>query len=159
MNKLYILIATILAITSCTSNPATMDNFTYTYSMENTNNFKIEFQLNSDSTYKITQYNFFFDNFEKKKKPIYSSGTLNNEQFSTFRKLLQQSKIEHMKDSYGFKNETTSYSDIIYMIELNRNGESKYVSINSNEANSFPEEFTKLIKYTNKIISMSQKEK
>lgn len=159
MNNLYLLIATIIIVTSCTSNPANMDDFTYTYSMENTNNFKIEFQLNSDSTFKITQYNFFFDNFEQVKKPIYNEGTLSSDEFSTITKLLQKSNIENMEDSYGFNDNTASYSDIIYMIELNRNGKSNYVSINSSGTNSFPEEFTKLIEYTNKIISMSQKEK
>lgn len=154
MNKINLLIATFFAIIviGCTSTP-TMDNFTYTYSMENVNNFKVEFQLNSDSTFKITQFNFFFDNFENTRKPISTEGTLNSEEFSIFKKLLQQSNIEDMEDSYGFDDKTATESDIMYMIELKQNEKSKFVSINANDVITFSKKFTELIAYTNTIIS------
>ena len=158
MNKTNLLIATLFAliITSCTSTP-TMNDFTYTYSMENVNNFKIEFQLNSDSTFKITQLNLFFDNFENTKKPISTEGTLNKKEFSTLKELLQQSNINDMEDSYGFNENTDEDSDVLYMIELKQKGESKYVSINANKANTFSEKFTELISYTTTIISAKHK--
>ena len=37
--------------------------------MESINNYKVEFQLNPDSTYKIGLYNYFFDNYERAKRP------------------------------------------------------------------------------------------
>lgn len=156
MKKKHILLATLLAIviTGCTST-STMDDFTYTYSMENVNNFKIEFQLNSDSTFKITQFNFFFDNFEKSKKPVSTEGTLTSEEFSKFRSLLQQSNIDEMKDSYGFDDKTADESDIVYMIELKQGEKSKFVSIKGNKITSFSKKFTELISYTNTIISES----
>jgi hypothetical protein len=158
MNRIHSIIITLFAIiiTGCTSTP-TMGDFTYSYSMENVNNFKIEFQLNPDASFKITQYNFFFDNFEKAKKPITTEGILNNEEFSSFKELLEQSNLEDMEDSYGYDAETTSESDIIYMIELKHDDKTKYISINASGANTFPEKFTELIAYTNAIISDKHK--
>ncbi len=158
MNRIHCIIITLFAIiiTGCTSKPA-MGNFTYSYSMENVNNFKIEFELNADASFKITQYNYFFDNFEKAKKPISTEGILNNKEFSSFKELLQQSNLEDMEDSYGYDAETTSESDIIYMIELKHADKTKYISINASGANTFPEKFTELIAYTNAIISDKHK--
>lgn len=138
MNRIHCIIITLFAIiASCTSTP-TMGDFTYNYSMENVNNFKIEFELNADASFKITQYNYFFDNFEKAKKPISTEGILNNKEFSSFKELLQQSNLEDMEDSYGYDAETTSESDIIYMIELKHADKTKYISINASGANTFP---------------------
>lgn len=157
MNRIHSIIITLFAIiTSCTSTP-TMDDFTYTYSMENVNNFKIEFQLNTDASFKITQYNYFFDNFEMKKKPVTTEGILDSDDFSSLKKLLQQSKLNDMKDSYGFDEKIASEADITYMIELKQDGKSKYISINATGANTFPEKFTELIAYTNAIISDKHK--
>lgn len=158
MNRIHFIIVTLFAIiiTSCTSTPS-MDDFTYMYSMENVNNFKIEFQLNADASFKITQYNYFFDNFEMKKKPITTEGTLDSDEFSSLKKLLQQSKLEDMEDSYGFDEKTASVDDITYMVELKQDGKTKYVSINASGATSFPAKFTELIAYTNAIISDNHK--
>ena len=157
MNRIHFIITTLLVIIAgCTSTPP-MNDFAYTYSMENVNNFKIEFEVNSDATFKISQYNFFFDNFEQTKKPFSTEGTLDSDEFSTLKKLLQQSNIQDMEDSYGFDEKTASDSDILYMIELKQDGKSKYVSINDNDANSFSKKFTELISYTNKIISIKNK--
>lgn len=158
MNRIHFIIVTLLAIIiSCCTSKSTMGDFTYSYSMENVNNFKIEFQLNADSTFKITQYNFFFDNFEMTKKPISTEGSLNSEEFSTFKELLQQSNLKDMKDSYGYDEKTASESDILYMIELKQDEKTKYVSINASGDNTFPKEFTELIAYTNSIISDKHK--
>lgn len=158
MTSIRILIATLFAlvITSCTSTTS-IDNFTFTYSMESVNNFKIEFQLKSDSTYKISQYNYFFDNFEKMKKPILTEGKLNNDEFSTFKKLLEQSNIPDMKDSYGFEDSTKNTSEITYLIGLEQNEESKFISINTNSIHSFSSKFSELISLTNAIISEKHK--
>ena len=154
MKKTHLLLATLFSIVFIGCTPtSTMNDFTYTYSMENVNNFKIEFQLNSDSTFKITQFNFFFDNFEKSKKPVSTEGTLNSEEFFKLKKLIEQSNIDEMKDSYGFDNKTAEESDIMYMIELKQGEESKFVSINANDITTFPKKFTELISYTNTIIS------
>lgn len=158
MNRIYFIIVTLFAIiiSSCTSTP-TMGDFTYNYSMENVNNFKIEFQLNADASFKITQYNFFFDNFENTKKPISTEGSLDNDEFSTFKNLLQESNLENMEDSYGFDEISASEADILHMLELNQDGKSKFISINATGADPFPEKFTELIAYTNTIISDKHK--
>lgn len=159
MKKIHFSLAALIAIifASCTST-ARMDEFTYTYSMENVNNFKIVFELDSDSTFKVTQHNFFFDKFEKKEEPIVTEGKLNSTEFSNLKRLLEKSNITRMKDSYGFDDVKTTDSDILYMIELEQNGESKYISINASANTSFPSSFTELIIYTNTIITDKQKE-
>ena len=158
MKKTHLLIATLFTIIFIGCTPtSTINDFTYIYSMENVNNFKIEFQLNSDSTFKITQFNFFFDNFEKSKKPVSTEGTLNSEEFFKLKKLIEQSNIGEMKDSYGFDDKTAEESDIMYMIELQQGEESKFVSINVNDITTFPMKFNELISFTNTIISAKHK--
>ncbi len=152
MSKLYLFLISMLFIIGfgC-KRTSTIEDFTYTYSMENVNNFKIEFQLVSDSTYEISQFNYFFDNFEGNKKPIVTKGKLDNEEFSRFEKLIEKSDINSMKDSYGFENETDN--DVVYMIGLEQEDKTKFVSINLNAIDSFSQEFKDLISYTNTIIS------
>ncbi|MGV8962276.1 MAG: hypothetical protein ACOH2V_02710 [Candidatus Saccharimonadaceae bacterium] len=155
IRNLIIILATIFFV-SCTSSPS-IDDFVYTYTMESINNYKIEFQLKSDSTFKVSQFNYFFDNYESMKKPVITEGQLNNKEFSTIKKLLQQSNLNDMKDSYGFDETESTESDIIYLIELKQDDKSKFVTIKSKSIESFPKKFTELISYTNSIISEKHK--
>ena len=155
IRNLIIILATIFFV-SCISSPS-IDDFVYTYTMESINNYKIEFQLKSDSTFKVSQFNYFFDNYESMKKPVITEGQLNNKEFSTIKKLLQQSNLNDMKDSYGFDETESTESDIIYLIELKQDDKSKFVTIKSKSIESFPKKFTELISYTNSIISEKHK--
>lgn len=141
----------VLLLLGCNRKPELTD-FSYTFSMENVNNFKSEFQLNPDSTYQINQYNYFFDNFEGKRRPLVKEGKLTTDEFNTFKKLIEGSRLNQMKDSYGFENPAKE-NNIIYMIQLTTGGLTKYVSVNADTPEKFPKDFTELIKYTSNFIN------
>lgn len=155
MHKLKALIGLLILVSFACNHSPDISEFTYTFSMESVGNFKVEFQMNPDSTYKISRYNYFFDNFEGKKKPEYREGKLTENEFATFQKLINGSHLDEMKDAYGFDNPTKDRS-IIYMVTLSRGEESKYVSINSDTHEKFSKDFRRLIEYTNTFIN-SQK--
>lgn len=153
--KIIIGLFLLLLLFACNRTPDLLE-FTYTFSMESVNNFKVTFQLNPDSTYKVGRFNYFFDNFEGKKKPKYNEGRLTTNEFKTFKKLIEGSKLNKMKNAYGFDNPTKE-GGIIYIVELSQQGKSKYISINSGIHETFPEDFTKLIEYTNTFINIQKK--
>jgi len=152
MRRYFILIClVVLCLSACTQRNE-LENFTYKFSMESPANFKAEFQLNTDSTYKVSLINFFFDNFERTKKPEYKDGKLTKEEYDTFKNLLLGSKLETMKDSYGFDNPTKE-QNIVYIIEFHHSGKTKYVSVNGNTNHDFPKDFLQLIEYTAQFIN------
>ncbi|WP_418892640.1 hypothetical protein [Limibacterium fermenti] len=151
IKTILLFIVSLFLICGCNSYSDNLP-FTYKYSIESMGNFKVNFELNSDSTYKISQFNYFFDRLEGRKRAFLKDGKLTKQEFITFQTLISASKIERLKDTYGFED-AASEREIIFMIELIRNGKSKYVSINSHTSNKFPKHFPDLIKHTNEFIS------
>lgn len=144
------IILLILYIRGC-KDASDSENFAFKYSKESINNYKVEFQLNPDSTYKIGLYNYFFDNYERAKRPQYKEGKLSKKEYEIFNELIDKSDIKRMKDSYGFDN--TTDNSIIYMFELTRGGKTKYVTINANTNHKFFNSFNRLIEYTSNFIN------
>lgn len=130
-----------------------LKDFTYKYSMESINNFKVEFQLNPDSSYRIGRYNYFFDKYEGKSRPLVAEGKLTQEEFDMFAKLIAGSKLEKMNDSYGFNRSGDTDNSIIYMTELKQNEKSKFVSVNAGTDEHLPDGFNRLIAFTGEFIS------
>lgn len=130
-----------------------LKDFTYIYSMESINNFKVEFQLNPDSTYQIGRYNYFFDKYEGKARPLFKDGKLTRDEFDMFGKLIAGSKLEKMNDSYGFDRSGDADNSIVYMIELKQNEKSKFVSVNAGTDEHLPDNFNRLVAFTGKFIS------
>ena len=93
-----------------------MEEFTYTFSMESVGNYKVDFQMNPDSTFQIEQQDYFFDRYAKKSSPNIRQGTLSSEEFAKFDKLIRESDLYSMDDSYGF--DKNSDNSIIYLVEL-----------------------------------------
>ena len=93
-----------------------MEEFTYTFSMESVGNYKVDFQMNPDSTFQIEQQDYFFDRYAKKSSPNIRQGTLSSEEFAKFDKLIRESDLYSMDDSYGF--DENSDNSIIYLVEL-----------------------------------------
>lgn len=148
----------LLALLVCGCNVSTVSkDFTYKYSMESVCNFKVEFQLNSDSSYVITKENYFFDRFEGKHNPVEKEGTATKSEFETFRKLIRDSKIDKMEDAYGFNEEKNSGNSVLYMVTLTQNGKSKSVFINAGTKQPFSKKFIALIEYTNSYINAHEK--
>ena len=125
---------------------AEMEEFTYKFSMESVGNYKVDFQLNPDSTFQIEQQNYFFDRYAKKNAPNSRQGTLSSEEFARFDKLIRESDLYSMDDSYGF--DENSDNSIIYLVELQGGDDVKYVSINVETEHRFSYEFTELIEFT-----------
>lgn len=150
--KLLIVFLVILLVGSCRNNEE-LKNFTYKYSMESVGNFKVEFEMNHDSIYKITQNNYFFDRYEGVNRPDKNEGVITKTEFETFVRLLEKSNIYEMKDSYGFSDDESADNSILYIVELNRNGESKFVSVSADSQQNFSEGFMELIQYTNNFIN------
>lgn len=155
MSKIINLCLRILSV-SCLigcGNSSGLKDFTYRYSMESINNFKVEFQLNSDSTYRIGRYNYFFDKYEGKARPQYKEGKLTKDEFDMFGKLIAGSKLEKMDDAYGFDREGDDNNVIVYMVELKQDEKSKFVSVNSGTDEHLPDGFNRLIAFTGEFIS------
>lgn len=144
------LIFLILSITGC-KDSSDCENFAYKYSMESINNYKVEFQLNPDSTYKIGLYNYFFDNYERTRRPKYKEGKLSKEEYKIFKELVNKSDIKKMKESYGFNNATKN--NVIYMLELTHGSKTKYITINADTNRKFSKDFNRLIEYTSNFIN------
>jgi hypothetical protein len=125
---------------------AEMEEFTYKFSMESVGNYKVDFQMNPDSTFQIEQQDYFFDRYAKKSSPNSRQGTLSSEEFAKFDKLIRESDLYSMEDSYGF--DENSDNSIIYLVELKDGDEVKYVSINVETEHRFSNEFTELIEFT-----------
>ena len=123
-----------------------MEEFTYKFSMESVGNYKVDFQMNPDSTFQIEQQDYFFDRYAKKSSPNIRQGTLSSEEFAKFDKLIRESDLYSMEDSYGF--DENSDNSIIYLVELKDGDEVKYVSINVETEHRFSNEFTELIEFT-----------
>ena len=93
-----------------------MEEFTYTFSMESVGNYKVDFQMNPDSTFQIEQQDYFFDRYAKKSSPNIRQGTLSSEEFAKFDKLIRESDLYSMEDSNGF--DEISDNSLIYLVEL-----------------------------------------
>ncbi len=121
--------------------------------MESVGNFKVEFEITPDSTYKIVQNDYFFDKFEGVSRPINNEGVLTESEFDKFSELLNSSNIYEMKDSYGFSDDANADNSILYIVELAQNGKSKFVSVNADTQQDFSKGFIELIQFTNEFIN------
>lgn len=142
---------TLFLFIGCKKNTEIKD-FTYTFSMESVRAFKVEFQLNPDSTYQVRQYNYFFDNYEGKQRPNIKDGKLTAQEFDKFKNRLTKSYIEKMNDSYGF-DKPNAENNIVYMVHLQHDGLDKFVSINENTMGDFSADFVELINFTSQFAN------
>lgn len=142
-----ILFLSLLLLWGACSAPSSQQlaDFTYKFSMESAGNFKVEFQLNPDSSYTIARNNYFFDRFEGTSRPIEKKGVLSRQEFEKFGSLLQKSNLHSMDDAYGFGENTDSENSIVYVVELVQSEKSKFVTINAGSPRNFAEAFTELI--------------
>ncbi|MBF6597375.1 MAG: hypothetical protein ITF98_04020 [Fermentimonas sp.] len=130
---------------------AEMEEFTYKFSMESVGNYKVDFQLNPDSTFQIEQQDYFFDRYAKKSSTNSRLGTLSSEEFAKFDKLIRESDLYSLVDSYGF--DENSDNSIVYLVELHSGDDVKYVSINVETEHRFSNEFTELIEFTTMFMN------
>jgi hypothetical protein len=125
-----------------------LNDFTFHYSMESVNNYKLMLSLNSDKTYKIEKHNYFMDNHSNKQAPVIREGILTEEEYNEAVKHLSACNFFRMKDSYGFdKDANQGMGDIMYQIAFRTEGKEKYISIRNSDDNRFPVSFIKLLRY------------
>lgn len=155
--KLFVCLVLSVFLLSCNSGnksngsgSAEMGEFTYKFSMESVGNYKVEFQLNPDSSFIIQQQNLFFDRHAGVGNPTSKQGKLTADEFVKFNKLVRESDLYSMDDSYGFDD--NEESSMMYIIELNEGENVKFVSVNPEAAQNFSVEFTDLIEYTTKFM-------
>lgn len=79
-----------------------LKDFSFSYSMESVDNYKLMVLFDSDKTFRIEEYNYYMDNFAKKRDPKIMEGTLTDEEFASLKPILQKCNFFKMKDSYGF---------------------------------------------------------
>ncbi len=58
-----------------------------------------------------------------------------------------------MDDAYGFDHNGTVENNLVYMIELKQNEKSKFVVVNAEVNDPFPEKFDRLIVFTSNFIN------
>lgn len=128
-----------------------LKNYTYRFSMENSGNYKVDFQMNPDSTFQIEQQNYFFDRQAGTNTPHSKQGVLSAEEFSRLNQLVIESDIFGLDDSYGF--DENSDNSIIYTVELHQGEKVKYVTINADTDHRFSNKFSELIAFTTKLMN------
>ncbi len=150
--KPFICVLFLIFLTGCNGDNK-LTSYTYRYSMESINNFKVELQLNPDSTYQIGRHNYFFDKYKGETQPQYMSGVLTGIEFDTFTNLIDRSELEKMEDAYGFDHNGTVENNLMYMIELRQNETSKFVIVNPEANDPLPAKFYRLIVFTSDFIN------
>ena len=156
MIKRMILISTISAaliviFAGCKKN---LKDFSFSYSMESMGSYKTTFSIDSDKNYKIETHNYFMDNRSAKRAPIIKEGTLTDEEYETMKKMLEKCNFFKMKDSYGFEEEPSdSTADIMYQIQFQTSGKTKYISFRNTDKTKFPASFVKLISHIGTFMS------
>lgn len=143
----------LLLFAACSRSPRGQ-RFTYTFSMESINNFRVELQLNPDSSWMVARYNYFFDRFGGSSTVLERDGKLTDREHATFVRLLKKSGIIEMKESYGFDSEEDIGSSVIYMLSLTPEGDkTHYISIRENADDRFSDAFREMILYSGSFLN------
>lgn len=131
-----------------------LDDFTFSYTVESVNNYKFVLTFQSDSTYLLEKYNYYMDNFEGKRRPVVRKGRLTAGEFESLKQKLKESNLFSMKDAYGFEEneapESTS-SAILYQVYIQAGGKEKFVTCK--ESARLPASFIQLLQFVNTFLS------
>jgi hypothetical protein len=142
--------AVLMLCAGCRKN---LTEFTFIYSMESVNNYKLLLTFKGDKTYKIEEYNYFLDNHAKRQAPIIRESVLTEEEYNEVVNHLSACNFFKMKDSYGFEKEADpELSDVMYQITFITDGKEKYISIRNSDDNLFPSSFINLLKHINTFL-------
>ena len=144
------LLTSLLILFSLTFNSCKKElkDFSFSYSMESVDSYKLVLQFNDDQTFRLEEYNFYMDNMEKKRDPKIVEGKLTEDEFKALKPLLANCDFFDMKDSYGFEKEPDPvFSDIIYQISFSTEGKEKYISIRNTKTSEFSSSFIEVLDY------------
>jgi len=148
-----IVVILLLLLAGCSRSPRG-EQFSYSFSMESINNYRVELQLHPDSSWTATRYNYFFDRFGGAPSALERAGQLTDEEYARFSRLLEKSGLEGMDESYGFDSEEDTGNSVIYMLSLTPEGEeTHYVTIRENASSRFSDGFRDLILYSGSFLN------
>ena len=155
MIKKYLLLFFITALLNgCSPEPK---EFSYTFTMESVDAYKISLTIDHNKQYTIEEQQVLFDRRSNSYNPKIKKGTINEEEFKQFIKLLTKSNLYNMKDSYGFEDEEDqALHDVLYYIIYKADNKEKYITIRLDKSTKFPASFTKLIEFTNQFANKNK---
>lgn len=147
MQKTWLVMVGLFLMLCATSCKRADKPFTFSYSMESVNNFKVMLSFDSDKKYRVERYNYFMDNFAHKRDPKIVEGVLTDKEYDRLATLVNEADLLSMEDSYGFdKAPTGGLSDIVYQLSYTSGGEEKYISIRSTEGQRYSDAFVELVR-------------
>jgi hypothetical protein len=144
-------VAFVVLSAGCRNSPK---EFSFSYSMESVDYYKVTTSFDSNKTYKIEIHNYYMDNHAGKREPVIREGTLTEEEYKQLETLLAKCNLFKMKDSYGFDKEADEYiGDIMYQLYYQIPGKGKFISIRTISDHSFPLSFINLLEYINTFLA------
>ena len=154
MKKKLLLFFITTLLTGCSSEPK---EFSYTFTMESVDAYKISLTIDHNKQYTIEEQQVFFDRRSNSYNPIIKKGVLNEDDFIKFNKLLSSCNLYKMKDSYGFEDEKDqALHDVLYYIIYKADNKEKYITIRLDKSTKFPASFTQLIDFTNNFMNKNK---
>lgn len=153
MRNTIAIIAILNIILACCNNPK-IEDYTFKYSMEYVNSYKIECTIDSKtSSYTIIEYNYLFDNINKKREPILINGTISEKESKSIKSYIENAQLFKLEDYYGFKEP----SEFICQSHIITPDKEKFIT-SSYVSEQLPKEYVSLISFMNKFISKYKKE-
>lgn len=140
-----------VCLTSCKKE---LKDFSFSYSMESVDNYKLMVMFDGEKNFRIEEYNYYMDNFAKKRDPKIVEGKMTDEEFATLTPILQKCNFFKMKDSYGFEEEANrDLGDIMYQVSFASEGKEKFISIRNSDTGQFSPSFVKLVGFINNFLN------
>ena len=99
MQKTWLVMVGLFLMLCATSCKRADKPFTFSYSMESVNNFKVMLSFDSDQKYRVERYNYFMDNFAHKRDPKIVEGVLTDEEYDRLATLVNEADLLSMEDS------------------------------------------------------------
>ena len=156
LSTLLLLLAFFLS--GCTTKPK---EFSLAFTMESLEVYKISIEINKDKSYNIKQQNHFFDAYAMKDQSSNFEGKMTDEEYNELNALITNCKLFKMKNNYGFSNndETNNnpLDNYLYHINYKQGRKEKYILINPNPLDPYPENLSGLIKFLTNFISNHSK--
>ena len=135
-----------------------LKEFTFSYSMESENNYKVSVTFDSKKHFKIEKYNYFMDNMDQMKRPFVYDSTLSEQEYKDLHELLEKTNFAKMKDSYGF-NQKDNGLDLIHQVKFTADGQQKFITIKSVKMKELPKSFTRVLAFINKFLIVHNPDK
>ena len=155
MRKKNLFLFIIIAIfTGCNSEPK---EFSYTFTMESVDAYKISLTIDHNKQYTIEEQQMFFYNRSNSNNSKIKTGVINDEEFNEFKLLLSSCNLYKMKDSYGFEDEKDqALHDVLYYIIYKADNKEKFITVRLDKSTKFPASFIQLIDFTNNFMNKNK---